>query len=213
MIQASPYQVERLDWVGRKAFVRAPTSTTTPTPSTTRRLKILDRFEARPRAAATSAHGEVHLVRRFPGYKKIRYYTHDNIGYGHINLPDPELHTTAVWWQLSQPVLDSLFASKQDALDGFLGAAYALHVIARIAVMADGADLQKAVGSGDGAWFAVADAQGRGQLRRHEGPPTAPDDLAAFTPTIYLYDNFPGGVGLAEPLWTRQAELSPAPPD
>jgi DEAD/DEAH box helicase domain-containing protein len=28
-----------------------------------------------------------------------------------------------------------------------------------------------------------------------------------FTPTVFLYDNFPGGVGLSEPLWRRQAEL------
>ncbi len=207
MIQSTPYQVERLDWDGRKAFVtRTHVDYYTDAIDYTK-LKVLEQFDGAVAGTGASHHGEVHVVRRVAGYKKIRYYTHENIGYGPVNLPDAELHTTAVWWQLSQPVLDSLFASKQDALDGFLGAAYALHVIARIAVMADGADLQKAVGSGDGAWFAVADAQGRGQLRRHEGPPTAPDDIAAFTPTIYLYDNFPGGVGLAEPLWTRQAEL------
>ncbi|MFZ2755023.1 MAG: DEAD/DEAH box helicase, partial [Lysobacteraceae bacterium] len=207
MIQSTPYQVERLDWDGRKAFVtRTHVDYYTDAIDYTK-LKVLEQFDGAVAGIGASHHGEVHVVRRVAGYKKIRYYTHENIGYGPVNLPDAELHTTAVWWQLSQPVLDSLFASKQDALDGFLGAAYALHVIARIAVMADGADLQKAVGSGDGAWFAVADAQGRGQLRRHEGPPTAPDDLAAFTPTLYLYDNFPGGVGLAEPLWTRQAEL------
>jgi DEAD/DEAH box helicase domain-containing protein len=207
MIQSTPYQVERLDWDGRKAFVtRTHVDYYTDAIDYTK-LKVLEQFDGAVAGTGASHHGEVHVVRRVAGYKKIRYYTHENIGFGPVNLPDAELHTTAVWWQLSQPVLDSLFASKQDALDGFLGAAYALHVIARIAVMADGADLQKAVGSGDGAWFAVADAQGRGQLRRHEGPPTAPDDIAAFTPTIYLYDNFPGGVGLAEPLWTRQSEL------
>jgi DEAD/DEAH box helicase domain-containing protein len=207
MIQSTPYQVERLDWEGRKAFVtRTHVDYYTDAIDYTK-LKVLEQFDGIVAGTGTSHHGEVHVVRRVAGYKKIRYYTHENIGYGPVNLPDAELHTTAVWWQLSQPVLDSLFASKQHALDGFLGAAYALHVIARIAVMADSADLRKAVGSGDGAWFAVADAQGRGQLRRSEGAPAAPDDLAAFTPTIYLYDNFPGGVGLAEPLWTRQSEL------
>ena len=30
---------------------------------------------------------------------------------------------------------------------------------------------------------------------------------AQFVPTVFLYDNFPGGVGLSEPLWQRQAEL------
>ena len=207
MIQSTPYQVERLDWDGRKAFVtRTHVDYYTDAIDYTK-LKVLEQFDGAVAGIGASHHGEVHVVRRVAGYKKIRYYTHENIGYGPVNLPDAQLHTTAVWWQLSQPVLDDLFASKQHALDGFLGAAYALHVIARIAVMADDPDLQKAVGSGDGAWFAVADAQGRGQMRRSEGAPVMPNELAAFTPTIYLYDNFPGGVGLAEPLWTRQSEL------
>ena len=207
MVQSTPYQVERLDWDGRKAYVtRTHVDYYTDAIDYTK-LKVLESFDGCVAGTGGSHHGEVHVVRRVAGYKKIRYYTHENIGYGPVTLPDAEMHTTAVWWQLSQPVLDSMFVSKQDALDGFLGAAYALHVVARIAVMADGADLQKAVGSGDGAWHAASDAGGRGTLRRAVGGECTPDTLAAFVPTIFLYDNYPGGVGLAEPLWTRQAEL------
>ena len=72
--------------------------------------------------------------------------------------------------------------------------------------MADARDLQKAVGSGDGAWFATADERGRGQLRGAEGE-AGIELQQSFVPTVYLYDNFPGGVGLSEPLWRRQAEL------
>jgi DEAD/DEAH box helicase domain-containing protein len=147
------------------------------------------------------------VVRRVAGYKKIRYYTHENIGYGPVNLPDQELHTTAVWWQLPQAVLLAWFGGKQDALDGFLGAGYALHVVATVAVMADARDLQKAVGNGDGAWFATSDQKGRGQLRGVEGNDVALIEVQQFVPTVYLYDNFPGGVGLSEPLWLRQEEL------
>jgi DEAD/DEAH box helicase domain-containing protein len=100
-------------------------------------------------------------------------------------------------------VLEAAFVSRQAALDGFLGAAYALHVVASVAVMAEARDLQKAVGSGDGAWFVAADARGRGALRGEEDPLVA----ERFVPTVYLYDNYPGGVGLSEPLWRRQAEL------
>jgi DEAD/DEAH box helicase domain-containing protein len=79
--------------------------------------------------------------------------------------------------------------------------------VAKVAVMADAADLQKAVGSGDGAWFATADGRGRGQLRTIEGNLTNPDVHDRFVPTVYLYDNYPGGVGQSEPLWRRQNEL------
>lgn len=212
MIQSLPYQVERLDWEGRKAYVtRTQVDYYTDSIDYTK-LKVLDRFDGGEAGRGDSHHGEVHVVRRVAGYKKIRYYTHENIGYGPVNLPDQELHTTAVWWQLPQGVLLSRFDSKQDALDGFLGAAHALHVVATVAVMADARDLQKSVGNGDGAWFATQDAGGRGQLRGagHElvpGTAMASLDVQQFVPTVYLYDNFPGGVGLSEPLWLRQAEL------
>jgi len=57
------------------------------------------------------------------------------------------------------------------------------------------------------AWFAVADQSGRGQLRGAEFDASAIELQQQFVPTVYLYDNFPGGVGLSEPLWLRQAEL------
>jgi DEAD/DEAH box helicase domain-containing protein len=242
MVQSTPYQVERLDWDGRKAYVTRTHVDYYTDSIDYSKLKVLERFDGIDAGHGDCGHGEVHVVRRVSGYKKIRYYTHENIGYGPVNLPDQELHTTAVWWQLPQAVLLAWFASRQDALDGFLGAGYALHVVATVAVMADARDLQKAVGNGDGAWFATADAKGRGQLRGVEGPPVEGlseaagmggrarfpaghddgfevfDDAALpattdvievqqFVPTVYLYDNFPGGVGLSEPLWQWQGEL------
>ena len=206
MVQSTPYQVEQLDWDGRKAYVtRTFVDYYTDSIDFTK-LKVLDRFDGCLAGHGDCHHGEVHVVRRVAGYKKIRYYTHENIGYGPVTLPDQELHTTAVWWQLPQATLLRAFADRQDALDGFLGAAYALHIVATVAVMADARDLQKAVGSGDGAWFATADERGRGQLRGAEGE-AGIELQQSFVPTVYLYDNFPGGVGLSEPLWRRQAEL------
>ena len=211
MVQSTPYQVESLDWEGRKAYVtRTFVDYYTDSIDYTK-LKVLERFDGGEAGHGDANHGEVHVVRRVAGYKKIRYYTHENIGYGPVTLPDQELHTTAAWWQLPQAVLLAWFASKQDALDGFLGAGYALHIVATVAVMADARDLCKAVGDGDGAWFATSDARGRGQIRgageAGAGDALAVDAIQQFVPTVYLYDNFPGGVGLSEPLWTRQAEL------
>jgi DEAD/DEAH box helicase domain-containing protein len=207
MIQATPYQVERLDWEGRKAFVtRTHVDYYTDAIDYTK-LKVLERFDGTIAGQGSAQHGEVHVLRRVSGYKKIRYYSHENIGYGPVNLPDQELHTTAMWWQLPQAALDAAFARRQDALDGFLSAAYALHVVASVAVMAEARDLQKAVGSGDGAWFAAADGRGRGQLRSAEGSLADIGKAERFIPTVYLYDNFPGGVGLSDPLWRRQCEL------
>ncbi len=207
MIQAMPFQVERLDWDGRKAYVtRTRVDYYTDAIDYTR-LKVLERFDGVIAGAGSAHHGEVHVLRRVSGYKKIRYYSHENIGYGPVNLPDQELHTTAMWWQLPQQLLEAEFDRRQDALDGFLGAAYALHVVATVAVMAEARDLQKAVGSGDGAWFIAADGRGRGQIRSADGSLADATKAERFVPTVYLYDNFPGGVGLSDPLWRRQSEL------
>ncbi|KAF1722745.1 DEAD/DEAH box helicase [Pseudoxanthomonas wuyuanensis] len=207
MVQSLPFQVERLDWEGRKAYVTRTHADYYTDAIDYSKLKVLERFDGAIAGDGTCHHGEVHVVRRVAGYKKIRYYTHENIGYGPVTLPDQELHTTSVWWQLPQDRLAALFDSRQQALDGFLGAGYALQVVAKVAVMADAADLQKAVGDGNGAWFATADGRGRGQLRSADGSLLDPEQGDRFVPTIYLYDNFPGGVGLSEPLWRRQQEL------
>ncbi len=207
MVQSTPYQVERLDWDGRKAYVtRTHVDYYTDAIDYTK-LKVLDRFDGAIAGEGTCHHGEVHVVRRVAGYKKIRYYTHENIGYGPVTLPDQELHTTGVWWQLSQEALARHFDGRQQALDGFLGAGYALHVVARVAVMAEATDLQKAVGDGNGAWFAASDGSGRGQARGGDGEIADLDAGERFAPTLYLYDQYPGGVGLSEPLWRRQREL------
>ncbi len=206
MVQSRPFQVERLDWEGRKAFVTRTTADYYTDAIDYTRLKVLERFDGAIAGHGTCHHGEVHVVRRVSGYKKIRFYSHENIGYGPVNLPDQELHTSALWWQLTQSTLETHFTNRQEALDGFLGAAYALHTVASLRAMADGGDLQKAVGSGDAAWFATRDGNGRGQWREAGGKPTDPDQSDAFLPTLYLYDNFPGGMGLAEPLF-RSAQL------
>lgn len=207
MVQAQTWQVERLDWAGRKAFVtRTEVDYYTDAIDYTR-LKILDRFEHRQDRRTGTAHGEVHLVRRIPGYKKIRYYSHENIGYGNIDLPDQEMHTTAVWWEVAPEVLAQGFPNRQQALDGFLGAAYAMHHVAALLAMSEPQDIGRAVGDGDARWFATVGADGRGQMRSADGAEQDPEHETRFRPAVFLYDNYPGGVGLAEPLYEQRDQV------
>jgi DEAD/DEAH box helicase domain-containing protein len=207
MVQSQPYQVERLDWTGRKAFVRPTRADYYTDAIDYTRLKILARFDEQRGERAAAAQGEVHLVRRYPGYKKIRYYSHDNIGYGNINLPDQEMHTTAVWWQVHPDVLAAALPARERAIEGFLGAAYALHHVAALRAMAEIPDLGRAVGDGQGSWFAVVGSDGRGQLRGPNNEPLDAPPSGRFEPTLFLYDNYPGGVGLSEPLFESAGQL------
>ena len=208
MVQSAPYQVEKLDWDGRKAFVTRTRADYYTDAIDYTRLKILERFAEKGDILHFSvAHGEVHLVRRIAGYKKIRYYTHENIGYGNIELPDQEMHTTAVWWQLHPQALDRAFASRQESLDGFLGAGYALHIVAAMRMLSEPQDIGRAVGDGNADWFATVGANGRGQLLNRDGEAVDPVQLQRFTPTLFLYDNYPGGIGISAPLFDNQAAI------
>jgi DEAD/DEAH box helicase domain-containing protein len=199
LLQSQPFQVERLDWTGRKAYVtRVSVDYYTDAIDYTK-LKVLERFDGSNAGLGTCHHGEVHVVRRVSGYKKIRYYTHENVGYGPVNLPDQELHTSALWWSLPAEVLESVFESRQDALDAFLGAAHALHLVAGLSAMAEARDLQQSVGSGDGSWSRV---EGFGRALSEQA-----ESDARFAPAVFLYDNFPGGIGLSEPLYQRRSQL------
>ncbi|MGD8937241.1 MAG: DUF1998 domain-containing protein, partial [Thiogranum sp.] len=201
MVQSAPYQVEKLDWPGRKAFVTRTRADYYTDAIDYTRLKILDSFEHSPQGVAQ---GEVHLVKRFAGYKKIRYYSHENIGYGNIDLPDQEMHTTAVWWQLRPDALDLAFDSRQQALDGFLGAGYAMHIVAAMRMLSEPRDIGRAVGDGNAQWFATVGANGRGQLLDRDGEAVDPAEIRRFTPTLFLYDNYPGGIGISAPLFDKR---------
>jgi DEAD/DEAH box helicase domain-containing protein len=140
---------------------------------------------------ATPAHGEVHVVSRVVGFKKIKFYTNENVGSGELDLPEQQMHTTAYWLTLPQSILASLPYSSADRRDGVLGLAYAMHHVAPLLLMCDTHDLGLSV---DGA--SLEGASRVGGIRRG----AAPAELAA-EPVIFLYDNYPGGIGLSEPLF------------
>jgi DEAD/DEAH box helicase domain-containing protein len=199
--------VERLDWEGRKAFVTRTRADYYTDAIDYTRLKILERFEQAGEKQYAVAQGEVHLVRRIAGYKKIRYYTHENVGYGNIDLPDQEMHTTAVWWQVQAEALDAAFASRHMALDGFLGAGYAMHIVAAMRMLSEPRDVGRAVGDGNAEWFATVGTNGRGQMRNSAGEAVDPGQLRQFTPTLFLYDNYPGGIGISAPLFDIRSAI------
>jgi DEAD/DEAH box helicase domain-containing protein len=207
MVQSRPWQVERLDWAGRKAFVTRTEADYYTDAIDYQKVKVLEAFEADASGRGECAHGEIHHVRRVTGYKKIRYYTHENIGYGKVDLPDQEMHTTSVWWRLPGDALDRAFDSRWEALDGFLGAAHALHTVAAVRAMCEPLDLGRAVGSGQGDWHAVAEPGRRGGIRDAADRELDPATLARFEPTVFLYDNHPGGSGLAAPLYRARDGL------
>jgi len=50
------------------------------------------------------SHGEVSVITSATGYRKIKRYSHETLGYGEIDLPDIPLETTG-YWMVFQPDL------------------------------------------------------------------------------------------------------------
>lgn len=208
MIQAQPWQVEKLDWEGRKAFVTKTKADYYTDAIDYTRLKILEEFKLDHHPNGLTAQGEIHLVRRIVGYKKIRYYSHENVGYGKINLPDQEIHTCAIWWQLKPEIIEQHFKNRWEAIDGFLGAAYAMHHIAILLTMTQPQDIGRAVGNSETNRFTpiARDKQNVSPVLP-ENAMQGMEQADTFKPTVFLYDNYPGGIGLAGQLFERKSEV------
>ncbi len=108
MHQAQTYLVEQLDWDGRIANVRPVNVdyyTRAVAGSSIRRLEpVAERVEG----GLLIAHGETTVVTQATGYRKIRRYTHETIGYGQIDLPAMTLETTGYWLVFSEALTDRL---------------------------------------------------------------------------------------------------------
>jgi DEAD/DEAH box helicase domain-containing protein len=174
------YHVDRLDWPEGKAYVRAVDVDHYTDAELAVKLTVLDEFETGhpvPASPAGTGLGEVEVRAMATIYKKIRFHTHENIGWGQIHLPEQSMHTAACWLTFPEPASE---ATLPDDLQGaLLGVAAVLHQVACLHLMCDTGDL--------------------GTTVEIKSPHTK-------LPTIFLYDRYPGGIGLAE----RAFDLCPS---
>ena len=199
-LEGRTFEVRRLDWEGRKAFVRQVESAYYTEAVCKLRVRMLEGAPSEgaeplergdPRRASTGT-GYAHVVRAVPGFKKLRFRSHENIGFGPIELPDLELHTVAAYWSFPDALLAELSDSHRRS-NAALATAHAIHHVAAMLLMCEPGDLRHAVAAGPpsaegvSAWAPVG-----------AGRPSAEAQLiASGRPTIYLYDDMPGGAGLS----------------
>ena len=73
----------------------------------------------------SGSHGEVHVVSRVVGFKKIKFYTNENVGSGELDLPEQQMHTTSYWLTIPAGVMAALPYAADDRRDGVVGLAFA----------------------------------------------------------------------------------------
>lgn len=167
--EGQQYLVDKLDWDQRRAWVHKVDVDYYTDANLAVTIKVLDVFRQEAEGALHKQFGEVMTAAKATIFKKVKLYTHENVGWGEIHLPEEEMHTAACW--LTTP-LDVAEQFRPDELQSaLLGTAHLLESLAPMYLMCDPRDLRATV-----------------QMR-------APHDQR---PTIYLYDAYPGGIGLAE---------------
>jgi DEAD/DEAH box helicase domain-containing protein len=182
--EARQYQVEKFDYQGRKAYVRRVECDYFTDAIDYTQVKMLEEFESAPVAEARAAYGDVRVNRQIVGFKKVKFYTMENVGAGNLSMPEQEMHTTAFWLNFPAAFLarfgDLTPTEKQN---GLVALGNALRTVAAFLLMCDPRDL--------GVAFGEAIAQG----------------LAVYEPDLYLYDAYPGGIGQSAPLFKMRTRL------
>lgn len=207
LVESEPYHVDTLDLERKKAYVRKVDVDYYTDAMTYTNVRVIDSFENRKQGNIIAEHGEVQVVRKVVGYKKIKFYTAENLGYGDVNLPEKDMHTTSYWFTIPKHLLEELPSSRAEIIDSLVGLAYCLHHLAAIFLMADTHDIDHCIGDKSGEWFVRS---GRDWRQITETPATAgtvPAMTDAFDPTIFLFDAYPGGIGFSELLYGEHAAL------
>lgn len=176
--QGRQYQVEKLDWENRKGYVREVNVDYYTDANMLTSLRVLDVFRDGERAGIPRFSGEVLVSEITTLFKKFKLDTHENVGWGKVHLPQQDMHTTAYWLTLPTKVREKYTVPQIEKALG--GIANLLRNIAPVLLMCDPADIRVQM-----------------QVR---GPFTE-------EPTLFLYDNYPGGMGFADRLYELHEEL------
>ncbi|HFE64401.1 MAG TPA: DEAD/DEAH box helicase [Caldithrix sp.] len=186
MHESEQYHVDLLDWERKKAYVRKVSVDYYTDAITKTNIKVLSVDEEKENPLIQLAYGEINVSTVTTGYKKIKFFTHENVGAGKVFLPELEMSTTAMWFEFTPAFVENQEISEAEMGGALQAVANVLRNIAPIFVMCDPGDIR-----------------------------AVPMLQAPFShrPTIYFYDNYPGGVGLSwkimnDPLPVLEAGLN-----
>ena len=115
--EGQSYLVKRLDWERGQAWVQPMALDYYTEASLVERVHVR-RVHARARqGGARRAYGDVSIHTRVTGYRKIRRYTHENLGWGEVDLPEQVMETMAFWLDFPEETQERLRTSGQWADD------------------------------------------------------------------------------------------------
>lgn len=165
------YIVESLDTEKMQCFIKEIDAEYYTDGDAALRISITDEFETE----GCYGWGEVAVTLTPTIFKKIKLATHENAGFGQINLPEEQMHTTACWIMMPESRAED--AELKTAMEGL---EHLLRNTAPLFLMCDRADILVT---------------------------SRIKDPILKRPAIYVIDNIPGGIGLAEGTYEVKNEL------
>ena len=140
--EARQYHVERFDYSERKAYVRRVDCDYYTDAIDYTQVKTMEEFESEQLAGARRCHGDVRVTRQIVGFKKIKFYTNENVGAGNLSMPEQEMHTTAFWLHFPEAFLARFpDLTRDEKRSGLAGLGNALRTVASLLLMCDPRDL------------------------------------------------------------------------
>jgi len=208
MVESQQYHVDQLDLERQKAYVRKVDVDYYTDAMTYTNVRVIEGFDTKHRQKLIVEHGEVQVVRKVVGYKKIKFYTSENLGYGDVVLPEKDMHTTSYWFTIPRDLLEQLNYTQAEIIDGLSGLAYSLHHLASMILMADLHDIDRCIGDKSGEWFIRHGKDWRSITVSPSGGGDAEQVRTdAFDPTIFVFDAYPGGIGFSDLLFEEHERL------
>jgi DEAD/DEAH box helicase domain-containing protein len=131
------YYVDRLDWGEKKAYVHRIDVDHYTYANRAVTLKPLDVFAEAAAVGGRRVHGEVMVASLVTLFKKLKFVTDENVGWGPIDLPELELQTTAYWITTEGP---ATHWRRNDLDIALLGAGRAIQTVASV-LLVDPRDL------------------------------------------------------------------------
>jgi DEAD/DEAH box helicase domain-containing protein len=209
------YHVEHLDFKERKAYVKQVDVDYYTNAIRYTQVRVLEIADTERRAQSRvsqehrqeclchrRSHGDVLVRSQVVGFKKIKFFTNENIGAGQLELPENEMHTTSYWITLERTLLELLPYSISERQSGMFGLLYALESVATLLLMCDGRDLGTAIGERPPEPGVETEELTPMRMEKAIGA----NAKEFFEPNLYLFDAYPGGIGFSEPLF-RAHEL------
>jgi DEAD/DEAH box helicase domain-containing protein len=169
--QGDQFLITRLDYDDRRAYAKRINPDYFTEAEVDVDVRVVHADETREHPGYALNRGEVGVKTLATLYKKIKFYTRENVGAGEIALPPEEMETTAVWMLLDKPTALQVGLDDPRNAGGWSGLAYLLRHL-----------LPVYLGCG------VTDMRSKAEIKSAEFD----------QPSLFLFDNTPGGVGLAE---------------